>query len=350
MAYKSKFNECLSMIPDALRWAEKQDVERLIKFLMEDAHKPFYCFASGGSYSSVDYAALLYESNEGMAQAITPLSMSSISDDALKTSKILFTTSEGRGHDEKYVAKRAAKVNSENTCAIVRNGGDDNDVVKILKKAGSCWLVYDWLTQPKSFIATIDVICKFGLFYKAFTNDNNILSKLQIDTMPDHSFSYAPRVEGDIPSFQSIKNYIVLYNGWSRPVAVDFESKMIESGIANVQLCDYRNWCHGRFIYLSKHFNDSALVLFLTPNERQFVKDLIWGISWRDKKEVFPCNTPIIKVETEFDSPLASIDLLIKMYVLFDEIAKANDDEPCSPKNPCSIDKRFPKNTPFRSL
>ena len=52
MAYKNKFNECLSMIPDALRWAEEQDVERLRKFLMEDAHKPVYCLASGGSYSS----------------------------------------------------------------------------------------------------------------------------------------------------------------------------------------------------------------------------------------------------------------------------------------------------------
>ena len=62
-----------------------------------------------------------------MAKALTPLSLSSVSDDALKAAKILFTTSEGKGHDEKYVAKRAVKVNPENTCAIVRNGGDDNE-------------------------------------------------------------------------------------------------------------------------------------------------------------------------------------------------------------------------------
>ena len=236
MANKETFADSLKMIPDALKWAERQDIKQLRDFFIEDAQKPLYCFASGGSYSAVDYAALLYEANKGMAKALTPLSLSSVSDDALKAAKILFTTSEGRGHDEKYVAKRAAKANPENTCAIVRNGGDDNDVVKKLRKAGSKWLVYDWLTQAKSFIATIDTICKFGLFYRAFSGENEILDKLFVNLTPEHCFSYSPRVEGTIPKLKDIKNYIVLYNGWSRPVATDFESKMIESGIASVQL------------------------------------------------------------------------------------------------------------------
>ena len=349
MANKEIFADSLSMIPKALKWAENQDIKQLRDFFIEDAQKPLYCFASGGSYSAVDYAALLYEANKGMAKALTPLSLSSVSDDALKAAKILFTTSKGRGDDEKYVAERAVKVNPENTCAIVRNGGDNNDVVKKLRKAGSKWLVYDWLTQSKSFIATIDTICKFGLFYRAFTGENEILGKLSVNLTPEHCFSYSPRVEGSIPKLQDIKNYIVLYNGWSRPVATDFESKMVESGIASVQLCDYRNWCHGRFIFLSKHMADSALVLLLTPKEQQFVKDLFYRQTI-DKTDLFPCNTPIIKVGTELDSPLASIDLLIKMYVLFNDVAKASGDEPCKPKNPYKIDKRFPKNTKFKGL
>ena len=350
MANKVTFADSLNMISEALKWAEGQDIRQLRNFFMDDSQKPLYCLASGGSYSAVDYAALLYEVNKGMAKALTPLSLSSVSDDALKASKILFTTSEGRGHDEKYVAKRAAKANPENTCAIVRNGGDDNDVVKKLRKAGSKWLVYEWLTLSKSFIATIDTVCKFGLFYRAFSGENEILDKLSVNLTPEHCFSYSPRVEGTIPKLKDIKNYIVLYNGWSRPVATDFESKMIESGIASVQLCDYRNWCHGRFIFLSKHMEDSALVLLLTPKEQQFVKDLFYGQTWRDKTDVFPANLPIIKVETEYDSSLATLDLLVKMYVLFDEIAKANGDDPCKPKNPCGIDKRFPKNTQFKGL
>ena len=352
MAKKETFNKSLSLIPEALKWAESQNIEELHEFFMENPQKPLYAFASGGSYSSVDYAALLYETYKGMAKALTPLSMSSVSDEALKSAKILILTTKGDGFDENYVAKRAAKLNPGNTCAVVKTNDKDNDVVKTFKRVGSSWFVYDWLTLPgKPFIATIDTICKFGLFYKAFTNDGDITSKLKIDLSPNNCFTYAPRKEGDIPSFENVKNFIVLYNGWSKPIAVDFESKMVESGIASVQLCDYRNFCHGRFIFLSKHLEDSALVLFISPREKQFVKDLIDDPTWRGKKiDLFPWETPIIRIQTTHESPIASIDLLIKMYVLFDEIAKANNDEPCSPKNPSKIDKRVPRNTPFKEL
>lgn len=111
MANKVKFNECLSVIPDALTWAEDQDVEGLKKFFIEDAHKPLYCIASGGSVSPIDYAALLYESKKGMAKVLTPLSMASVADEALQTAKILIMCSSGKGCDEKYAAKRASKTN-----------------------------------------------------------------------------------------------------------------------------------------------------------------------------------------------------------------------------------------------
>ena len=347
MAYKGTFAQSLEMIPDALKWAEEQDISELRSFLTNEPSKPLYCFASGGSFSPMEYAAMLYESNMGLAKALTPLSMSAVSDNVLQASKIMLMTSSGKGCDEITVAKRAAQTNPHDTYAIVRNYDDENKVVKILGKTNARWHAYDWLVKSKSFIATVDTICKFGLFYRAFTGSKAILDKSQIDLNPESCFTYGPRVEGDVPTLGNIRNYIVLYNGWSKPVATDFESKMIECGLASVQLCDYRNFCHGRFIFLSKHIQDSALVLLVTPRERKFIESLFYGVTWRDKKDVFPKETPIVKIETNLDSPLATIDLLVKMNVCFDQIAKSFDDEPCSPTNPSGIDKRFPKNTPF---
>ena len=351
VGYRGLFNKSLLRIPEALEWAEKQNVDRLRRFFIENANIPLYCFSSGGASSALEYASLLYETNQGMSKALTPLTMASISDEALKRSKILIVTGDGDGCDEKYTSKRASLVNPQGTCAIVRDSGVDNFVIKTLKKVTNNWFVYDWLTQKGSFIATVETMCKFGLFYKAFTDDGDIRSKLNIDLTPSHCFTYSPRVEGEIPQLQDIKNYIVLYNGWSKPVATDFECKMIEGGFASVQLCDYRNFTHGRFIFMSKHIEDSAFVLFLTPREQQFAKDLILeSVTWIDREDVFPKHTPIIKIETELDSPLASIDLMIKMQVCFNEIAKAFDDEPCDPQNPSVIDKRFPRETEFKGL
>ena len=51
MAYKETFADSLNMIPKALKWAESQDIKQLRDFFIEEAQKPLYCFASGGSYS-----------------------------------------------------------------------------------------------------------------------------------------------------------------------------------------------------------------------------------------------------------------------------------------------------------
>ena len=160
-----KFEDSLARISEALEWAEKQDVERLRRFFIENSNIPLYCFSSGGASSALEYAALLYETNQGMAKALTPLMMASISDAALKRAKILIVTGDGNGWDEKYTSKRAALVNPDGVAAIVRDSGVDNYVIRQLKKVTTNWFVYQWLTQPGSFIATIETMCKFGLFF-----------------------------------------------------------------------------------------------------------------------------------------------------------------------------------------
>lgn len=270
----AKFEDSLKLIKPALEWAEKQDVERLSRFLLESANIPLYCFSSGGSSSSNDYLALLYESNKGMAKSLPPLAMASISDEALKSAKIIITSGSGHGVDVDYTVHRAAKVNPKGVCGITSKNDGHNILINTLKEVTTNWFLYN-TPRLYGFLSTDSIIAMFGIFYKAFTNDDDIVSKLDFDLTPTHCYSYAPRVEGHIPSIREIKNYIVLYNGWSKPVAQDFECKMIESGIASVQLCDYRNFCHGRFIFISKHLEDSAFVLFLTPRDKDFVRRLI---------------------------------------------------------------------------
>lgn len=349
----SKFEDSLSMIPEAIMWAENQNVERLSRFLLESANVPLYLFGSGGNSSANDYAALLYETNEGMAKSLTPLAMTSISDKALQSAKIFITCGSGQGQDEKYTVPRAAALNPQGVCGLTRSNDGGNLLVNTFKEVTTNWFQYDWPSQD-SFIATVSTIARFALFYKAFTNDNEFLSKLDLDLRPSHCFSYAPRIEGAnfkdaegrefFPKLSEIRNFIVLYSGWSRPVAVDFESKMIECGIASVQLCDYRNFCHGRFIFPSKHLEDSVLMLFLTPKEIGYADSLILKAkTHRGDRDLFPPQTPIIKIQSKLDNALAPIDLLIKMNVCFCEIAKAFGDEPCNPKNPYDIHKEVPR-------
>ena len=349
----AKFEDSIKQIRYALEWAEKQDVEKLRKFLLESANVPLYCFSSGGSGATNDYLALLYETNKGMAKSLTPLAMTNISDEALKTAKIIITSGGGHGADVEYTVNRAATVNPKGVCGMTSRNDGHNIVINTLKKVTDNWFLFN---TPKydGFIGTVSNTGMFGVIYKTFTNDGNFVSKLNFDLTPTRCYSYAPRVEGEIPSLGKIKNFIALYNGWSSPIAHDFESKMIECGIASVQLCDYRNYCHGRFIFLSRHLEESALVLFITPREKEYAKRLILEGKTFWNTDLFPKHTPIITIETEQDNPLATIDLLIKMQVCFNDIAKANrlsdKDDPLNPDNPYGIDKQYPRSMDWGNM
>lgn len=337
------YSENLKTIPQVIEWAEKQDVERFSRFFVEQPNIPLYCFSSGGASSTLHYAALLYETNRGMAKALTGLSISSISDDALKSSKILIFSKSGNGVDTKNLVDRAIAINPKGVGGLSRDNGKDNYLIETLKKVTTNWFQYKIPTLKGSFISSTSNIAAMCLVYEAFTGDFDIASKLKVDVSPNNSFSYIKKVGDkiDINRLSVKKNYIALYSGWGEPSARDFECKMVESGIASVQLCDFRNFCHGRFIFMSNHLEDSVFVLFLTPREREFTRNLIFnGTTFDRKDELFPQTTEIITLETEHDSPLATIDLVIKESVLVAEIGKVVGIDPYSPPNPHGIDKR----------
>ena len=351
---ENTFEWRISHIPQILEWVEKQDVERLTQFLVQAPNTPLYCFSSGGASSSLHYCALLYETNRGMAKALTPLMMASLSDETLKNAKILLFSKSGHGKDEEQIVNRAVKVNPQGVCAISRDNGGENHLIQtVIEKTGTNnWFQFKWPEFEGGFISSVSPFAVMGLFYKAFTRDSDIVSKLNIDLTPSNCYSYKTK-GGEVieESKSNIKTFIALYSGWSEPTAIDFESKMVESGIASVQLCDYRNFCHGRFIFLSNHFEDSAFVLFVTPREKEFVRRFIYEAKGdMGHRELFPSSTKIITIETEMDSPLTTIDLMIKTSVCFSDIAKDNGQEPLSPNNPYNIDKRWPRSFPYTGL
>ncbi len=351
---ENTFEWRISHIPQILEWVENQDVERLSQFLVQSPNTPLYCFGSGGASSSLHYCALLYETNRGMAKALTPLMMASLSDETLKNAKILLFSKSGSGVDESHIVNRAVKVNPNGVCAISRDNGEENYMIKtVINKTGTNnWFQFKWPDFEGGFISSVSPFAVMGLFYKAFTNDSDFVSKLNIDLNPSSCFRYITKRGDRIKEPKSnIKTFIALYSGWSEPTAIDFESKMVESGIASVQLCDYRNFCHGRFIFLSNHFEDTAFVLFVTPREKEFVRRFIFEARGDfGNKELFPSDTKIIIIESEMDSPLATIDLMIKTSVCFLDIAKDNGQEPLNPNNPYNIDKRWPRGFPYTGL
>lgn len=348
---KATFEECMRLIPQAIEWVEKQDVQALSDFLLKNSNIPMYCVGSGGELISLYYASLLYSANQAMSVAMPPLTFASVSDATLKNSKILFASGGGYYTDSKYVIDRITEVNPKGIFGLTLYSHKENSLVKHFKKVTTNWAMYG-TNNIEGFISNLLVIERMCLLYMAFTKDKELSSKLDLSLNPSTCFRYFWRrpTEKPLPLFKDFKNYIVLYSGWGEPVAKDFESKMVEAGYASVQLCDYRNFCHGRFIFLSNHLNDSVIVMIRTPRDKQFSHDLIIdGKDLREKNDLFPRDTAIVTIDTDYDSPIATIDLVIKESIFFVELNKSFGWDANNPKQKeCKIDKRVPKSREFK--
>ena len=78
--------------------------------------------------------------------------------------------------------------------------------------------------------------------------------------------------------------------------------------------------------------------MLITPRERKLAQGI------RNVKTT-PANTPIITIETEYDNPLAAIDLLIKSSALIFQLGEVRGRHPQSTLSTAKeVDVRFPKN------
>lgn len=342
---KELWSAVLKDIPELFRQAESEDVRGLSKFLKEKPEMPMLFVGSGGIQG--DFPALLYEIGLGIGKAVTPYSFSSISDNALKHSRILLMSEDGMDDDIVYASRRAVETNPGNTACLTFSEDKNNRMLKVFAGTSVRKFIFSHPLLKDGFIAVRDKFFRNGILYRAFTGRKGMLSGLNVDLSSDKCFHYRLNREGfDLPDFRRINHFLVLYGSYGEPVAADFESLLVKSGLASVQICDYRTFCHGRFIFASNHtmnfkeprgISDAAMVLLVTPRERKIASDML--------KCVIPVRMPIVSIETDYDSPLATFDLMIKANVLAGEIGeKYYGVNLCSPNNYSGIDKRIPIN------
>lgn len=339
--------EQIISIERAIKQGQSLDVSKLRHFLLNAADVPLYCVGSGGFGLSMKFCALLYSANKGVGQACTPLLMNHVSDATLKKSKVLFYSKGGSQVDTGYLFERMAALNPQGIFGIgafSATSKHPNTMINQIRKVSENWCLFNLKRGKETFVSVASPLKMTTAVYRAFTNDDEPLNRLKLNL--DHNYTYCNR-DGSthsLPPLNEVKTFIALYGGWGEPVAAAFESIMTEAGLANVQLCDFRNWCHGRFIFLSNHLADSVLLLYLTPREKEYVQRLLQQKDWYNSdKYVFPDNVHIITLETEYDEPIATLDLAVKHCMLLNDIANSYGHDIENPINKSGIDKRVPR-------
>ena len=125
------------VLPGILSQAQVADLSAIRSFLTTNPSEPLVATGSGGSESASDFAALLYGGRGGMALAVSPYTLNSFSDNALRTGKVLLISKGGHNNDIVFATKRALAVNPDGTAALNFSDGDRNEARKLYRVVAS---------------------------------------------------------------------------------------------------------------------------------------------------------------------------------------------------------------------
>ena len=314
------------------------DLSPIREFLFTNPSQPLIATGSGGAETSGEFAALLYGARGGVATSVSPYTLNSFSDETLKTAKLLLISKGGHNDDIVFATKRSLEVNPSGTAAINFSDSDRNEARKVFLKAGSenCFIV-PMKGVKDGFVSTGTSLSYFSILTKVFQPEVD-LEKYK--TLSEHPFTLCLNDGTPLSpeAFKEVRSYIILQGSWGRPVANNLEGKLVECGLSPAGVYDYRNYCHGRFIFTSNHLEDSAVIMMVSPREKDIAERT---------RQFLPPSTKLIIIETEHDAPEASLGLLIKSTELFHTLCTACGVNPESPSNPGRIDKRKPMWVPF---
>ena len=308
------FNSELHQIPTTIQWAAQQDVSSLSKFLFgENKQTPLVCIGSGGSLSACHYAAMLSRQHNGVvAVAMTPLQLMYSGKEIIRGSKLLFLSASGKNKDILNAIKYGVKYNEAGMMSLtLRKGNPTEELLQQYRKVQH-WCE-DIPTGKDGFLATNSLAATFTLLCKA-AGFKFLDSSFKCDLKPE-TWNLKPETW----------NFLVLFGALGEPVAWDIESKLTEAALGSALLSDYRNFGHGRHHWFAKNKNNSCIIALVTPVEKELADKTL---------ACMPTDVPVIYIETELDTPQASIDLLLKVFGFVNALGKARGIDPGRPGVP----------------
>lgn len=309
------FRSELEKLQDTILWAEKQDVTVLRSFFSVNAGTPLICIGSGGSYSAASYAAMLYKQTCGLAVSMTPLAFDTNSDAIIQDSKLLFFSASGRNKDFLIAFQRGLEVGRGDMAGVCLRESSKLDAIIEKYNPDFQKHIFPIPTVKDGFLATNSLVAFFVLAYRCFfdAKPSKFIGNGKVYSQ-NHAFD-----------FSQIDNFIVLYSNLSESVAVDLESKFSEAALGSILMADYRNFGHGRHQWFDKKGDNSCIVALINDNDSELAEKTL---------SKMPEEVHVVRIKTDLNTPLATIDLLIKSFQFVSAIGQTRCIDPGRPGVP----------------
>lgn len=303
------YSKELKQLGSTASWAHQVDISRLVSFVQESADLPLIAVGSGGSSTAAHFAALLHrERHRQFARHATPLELLT-NEPGLGDAAVLVASASGRNRDVLAALRTCiqaevpalATITTRRPSPLAQSASaySRSRVAEFSLPAGK-----DGYLATNSLLATMLVLAR--------------------------AYGFDPRVrvsdiESALPGDLVRRTVLVLHGGWASPVATDLESKLNESALAGALLADYRNFGHGRHLWLAKRSAETLVVALSTPD----VSDLAGRTL-----ALLPPATATLRLTSDHCGPAGTLDLLVQALLFVGALGRASGVDPGKPKVP----------------
>jgi hypothetical protein len=294
-------------------------IDSLKATISKTLNKPLYIIGSGGSLSACYFAEILHQKYGMSGKAITPLE-SYYLQRAFQQSNILIISARGRNKDILFAFDQAIAAEPDfvmNLCTAKNSPL----ALRASKFSISPMFEFPLPTGKDGFLASNSLLAFFTILAKAYNYElkEAFMSQTEILKFENEVEVFLSRLDVYNSTFK------VLYGGWSKPIAIDIESKLTEAALANSLLTDFRNFGHGRHHWFDKKRKNSAIIALVTPDEERLAAKTILQL---------PKNIPVLQIASKKAGAPASIELLVKSFFFIKKIGELQQIDPGRPGVP----------------
>jgi len=258
-----RFIDELQQLPATMQWAAEQNVAWLRRAVQLYGDRGLLAVGSGGSFTAAAYAADQHFRMYGRpSQAITPLEAFQVPANAATNVVGLLLSAEGKNHDILAAAKQL-RLRACPTIGLTLRS--TSPLVALCDKTGAASLAaYDMPWGKDGYLATNSLVATLVLLWRAYGDDATVAAELPL--LVNWYLQFDRRI-GQADAVKRSGRALILYGAVGRFGAIDLESKLTEGALAFGQLCNFRQFAHGRHLQLSQASDPVTLVSFSTEGD-----------------------------------------------------------------------------------
>jgi len=309
----------LQQLETTYQWAHGVDIAELSTKVRNGGRSPVLAIGSGGSLSTACLISALEQQCRGTFAAFDSPLLASRNPAVFAGMRLFIVSARGRNTDVLGFARNsiaAEPVTLTSLCCMADS--PLTDVVRSFNRGHG--FEFPSPSGKDGYLATNSLVGLNTIIARAY-GEGDALPQRWCDLFDATDLRYALEQEHHGISPLQSDEVLLLFGADSRAAAIDFESKFHEAGLANVQLVDYRNFAHGRHLWLALR-PATTVFFFVCPTDKAIAEATL---------KLLPKSVSAIRVET----PLAGIAAAFAMQAaVFEIVAAYGEDRGRDPGRP----------------